>query len=289
MNLWQSQQWQQLQSSLGHRVFRAEGILVLEKKLPGNLCYFEIQRASPTPNTWNKIKAEAKKRKAIFCRISPERGSLPPDIKQALPSPEEHFPPASRIIELAPTEDAIRARFSQTGRRHLRAAEKAEHTISLSSDVSRYAELAKITAKRDGFGVHGAAYFQMVLDTFADNGFLLVIKKDGEWLAAGIFLICNGTCTYYYGASGNANRELQPATLLQWEAMKIAKARGCTTFDLFGIAPENQPQHRLAGVSRFKHKFGGEVIEYYPESIIVFRPLAYRLLRIAKRIRSFLR
>ncbi len=289
MNLWQSQQWEQLQSALGHRVFRIDGVVVLEKQLPGGFCSFEVQRASPAPATWQQIRAEAAKRKAVFARIAPAQGARLEIAETTLPSPEEHFPPASRIIDLTPSEDEIIAGFSQTGRRHLRTAQKATLHIQQSDDVAAYARLAKETAARDGFGVHGAGYYRQMLDVFGTDGFLLAIRQDAEWLAAGIYLICEGTCTYYYGASASAAREVQPATLLQWEAMKIAKARGCDRFDLFGIAPPDQPQHRLAGVSRFKQKFGGDVVLYPPERIVVFRPLAYRAYRLAKGLRSLLR
>jgi lipid II:glycine glycyltransferase (peptidoglycan interpeptide bridge formation enzyme) len=44
---------------------------------------------------------------------------------------------------------------------------------------------------------------------------------------------------------------------LQWEAMRRAKARGCTEYDLFGTAPNNDPSHPMHGLYRFKTGFGG--------------------------------
>ncbi len=262
----------------------------MQKRLPFSKSFLEIQRASPSAATWEKISALARQDASIvFCRIAPEYESPLPFLHDSLPSPAEHFPSATRLIDLTQTEAAILAGFSQTGRRHLRLAQKGGLECFVSTDTTRYAELAKITAQRDGFGSHNAAYFTRLLEAFTEDAFLLVVAKDDIWLAAGIFVFCDHVCTYYYGASDNEGREYQAATLLQWEAIMRAKAHDCHAFDLFGIAPEGDAAHRLVGVTRFKQKFGGTVRTYPPEVVIVFRPLWYRSMRLAKRLRSLLR
>ena len=59
-----------------------------------------------------------------------------------------------------------------------------------------------------------------------------------------------------------------PTYLLQWEAMKWAKARGCKEYDLWGVPDEDEAtleanfetRHEgLWGVYRFKRGFGGEL------------------------------
>jgi lipid II:glycine glycyltransferase (peptidoglycan interpeptide bridge formation enzyme) len=59
-----------------------------------------------------------------------------------------------------------------------------------------------------------------------------------------------------------------PTYLLQWEAMRWARARGCDEYDLWGI-PDAEPEKLEAeftrrsdglwGVYRFKRGFGGRV------------------------------
>ncbi|MNV56703.1 FemAB family protein [compost metagenome] len=46
---------------------------------------------------------------------------------------------------------------------------------------------------------------------------------------------------------------------LQWEAMKIAKNKGCIEYDMFGVAPNPDPSHPLHGLYKFKTGFGGEL------------------------------
>jgi lipid II:glycine glycyltransferase (peptidoglycan interpeptide bridge formation enzyme) len=48
--------------------------------------------------------------------------------------------------------------------------------------------------------------------------------------------------------------------MVQWEAIREAKLRGCHTFDFLGISPPEDINHHLAGVSSFKEKFGGKII-----------------------------
>jgi lipid II:glycine glycyltransferase (peptidoglycan interpeptide bridge formation enzyme) len=91
---------------------------------------------------------------------------------------------------------------------------------------------------------------------------------------------------YFYGASDDAYRNLMPAYLLQWEAMRYAKARGATLYDLWGIPDvdeaslENDFMNRsdgLWGVYRFKRGFNGQIVRSLPAYVKVYQPLLYRL------------
>jgi lipid II:glycine glycyltransferase (peptidoglycan interpeptide bridge formation enzyme) len=46
---------------------------------------------------------------------------------------------------------------------------------------------------------------------------------------------------------------------LQWRAMQLAKEKGCTEYDFFGVSPQADPSHPLYGLYRFKTGFGGEI------------------------------
>ena len=89
---------------------------------------------------------------------------------------------------------------------------------------------------------------------------------------------------YYYGASDRAHRALMAPYALQWAAIKLCKEQGCTAYDLFGIAPPDQPHHPWAGISDFKEKFGGTVILYPSEQQIVLRPWKHRIVKMKRKI-----
>jgi len=51
-----------------------------------------------------------------------------------------------------------------------------------------------------------------------------------------------------------------PTYLLQWEALKRAKAAGCCDYDLWGAPDVFDESDSMWGVFRFKEGLGGEVV-----------------------------
>jgi lipid II:glycine glycyltransferase (peptidoglycan interpeptide bridge formation enzyme) len=81
---------------------------------------------------------------------------------------------------------------------------------------------------------------------------------------------------------------------VQWEAMRWARARGCTTYDLWGVPDEDEESLEsqfagrsdgLWGVYRFKRGFGGAPWRSVGAWDRVYRPLRYRLYGLALRLR----
>ena len=77
-----------------------------------------------------------------------------------------------------------------------------------------------------------------------------------------------------------------PTYLLQWEAMKWAKAGGCEDYDLWGVPDEEEKaleadfesrRDGLWGVYRFKRGFGGQVRRAAQAMDRVYRPLLYQI------------
>jgi peptidoglycan pentaglycine glycine transferase (the first glycine) len=69
-----------------------------------------------------------------------------------------------------------------------------------------------------------------------------------------------GRAYYLYGMSRDLHRELMPNYLLQWEAMKWARAQGCHVYDLWGAPDEFNEADSMWGVFRFKEGLGGYVL-----------------------------
>jgi lipid II:glycine glycyltransferase (peptidoglycan interpeptide bridge formation enzyme) len=95
---------------------------------------------------------------------------------------------------------------------------------------------------------------------------------------AGLILFGFGaTAWYMYGASSERQRNLMPNHLLQWEAMRLARARGCATYDLWGAPDVLEESDALWGVWRFKEGFGAHFAPHIGAwDFPVSRPL-YRL------------
>jgi lipid II:glycine glycyltransferase (peptidoglycan interpeptide bridge formation enzyme) len=139
---------------------------------------------------------------------------------------------------------------------------------------------------RDGFGVHSFEYYKRAYELLQPKqmGEILVAEYEGRPLAA-LFVARNGKRAYYlYGASTDEERNRMPAYLLQWEAMKWARARGCEEYDLWGVPDEDEAtleanfetwHDGLWGVYRFKRGFGGEIRRAVQAMDRVYNPLLY--------------
>jgi lipid II:glycine glycyltransferase (peptidoglycan interpeptide bridge formation enzyme) len=63
------------------------------------------------------------------------------------------------------------------------------------------------------------------------------------------------TCVYYIATSDIVNHKFSPNYLCQWEAIKQAKADGCEIYNFWWVSPDDNPNHPIAGVTKFKRKF----------------------------------
>ena len=102
-----------------------------------------------------------------------------------------------------------------------------------------------------------------------------VPQNRGEAVAYGLIIGSGAEADYYEAASTLLNRKLPGAYALLWQAMRDLKSAGYERFNLWGIAPAGQPNHRYAGVTTFKTGFGGEVVEYVPAHDLVISHMGY--------------
>ena len=94
------------------------------------------------------------------------------------------------------------------------------------------------------------------------------------------------SAAYLYGASSDEERQRMPAYAAQWAGLRWAKARGCTSYDLWGI-PDATEEELEAGftdrqdglwpVYRFKRGFGGEIKRTVGAADRVYNKLLHRL------------
>jgi lipid II:glycine glycyltransferase (peptidoglycan interpeptide bridge formation enzyme) len=153
--------------------------------------------------------------------------------------------------------------------------------------------LYRETARRDRIAIHGSEYYRGLFEEAAKQKDavlrLYLARHEGEAIAAVITLFRGEAGTYLYGASAGHKRNLMAPYALQWQAIRDAKAAGCRVYDLFGIAPDDNPRHPMAGLYRFKTGFGGVII-HRPGSVdYPLRPLLYGLFRSAEGLRGGLR
>jgi lipid II:glycine glycyltransferase (peptidoglycan interpeptide bridge formation enzyme) len=183
-------------------------------------------------------------------------------------------------IDLTSDEQTIRRRQKPKWRYNTGLAARKGVTIRPAEsleEVQRWYELMEITRKRDRFAGHPFAYYRRAWELLgaAYQAQLLLAEYDGKLLAGAFITLIGKQGIYLYGASGNERRHLMPNHLLQWEAMRWAKAQGATLYDLWGIADSDDPAHPEAGLTCFKRGWGGQVITYIGAFDYVYAPTPY--------------
>jgi len=289
-HLLQTWAWGQLKQEFGWHVVRIAvgmgdipvlGAQVLYRRL-GPLVFGYIPRGpvmrdgagKALPDLWSSVHRHARKMGAVFLKVEPEcfeeelaRG------EQLLgegfvPSLVTIQPRCTVVVDLTPDPDTILARMKSKWRYNIRLSIRrgVEVTTVGRDELPTFYRLMQITAERDGFGIHKEQYYHRAWELFAPQGraCLLMAYYQGEPLAGLMVFACGQQAWYMYGASSNAHRSLMPNHQLQWRAMCWAKSKGCTSYDLWGIADSDpdSPTAALQGVERFKRGFGGRVVRY---------------------------
>ena len=237
---------------------------------------------------WKEVDSICKKNHAIFLKVEPDVWAEEFHLRFSTfkPSPHNIQPPRTIIVSIKEDEEQILARMKPKCRYNIRLAEKKGVTVREWDDIHAFHEMMAVTGGRDNFGVHTKEYYQRAYELFHPKGTceLLVAEFEGKPLAS-LMVFANGKRAWYvFGASNDQERNRMPTYLLQWEAMRWAKARGCEEYDLWGVPDENEEtleaqfesrREGLWGVYRFKRGFGGEVKRAAQAVDRVYSPLLY--------------
>ncbi len=316
-HLLQTWAWGELKSRFGWQAVRlgltedgrlVAGAQVLLRALPGswNIAYVpkgplvDWEDAVQVEHLLAGLQQLCRSRRCIFLKVEPpledETGAGETLRHHGFrPFAPTVQPPRTILVDLVPEEQAILAAMKQKTRYNIRLAARRGVTVREGGvdDLAIFHRLMQLTGRRDGFGIHGADYYWTAYELFApQRAALLVAEVEGEPVAGLMVFAQRTTAHYLFGASSEAHRDRMPTYLLQWEAMRWARRRGCRFYDLWGIpdadeetleaqfAAQRAAAGGLWGVYRFKRGFGGRVSRSIGAFDYVYsRPLyrAYRL------------
>lgn len=314
-NIHQTRAWAELKKqtqALDSRIFILENdqkkligsALVLFQKLPFNTCWMycpagpllDYSDTGQIQLMFQKISEVAHQKKAVFLRFDPplEKNSLshPFATLHSRPSHDKHYQPESTlVIDLHQSLDDILAHMKPKGRYNIRIGEKHGVKIRESDgnqkDIQSFYDLFCQTTDRNNFYRHPVTYYQKMLKIFGSKqAKLFVAEYEERVVAALIATYFKDTVTYYFGASANQDRKVMAPYVLHWNLIQQSKKDGYHYYDFFGIAPPNQASHRLIGVTEFKLKLGGKILNFVSSQEIVYRPFWYFLILVVKWLRK---
>lgn len=260
----------------------------LRPEVEGQLSVNSKQLSVVSDQFWREVDLICKQNRAVFLKVEPDTWINEFDLQLSTFKLSNHNiqPPRTIVISLKENEEQILARMKPKCRYNIRLAGKKGVTIRTWDDLPAFHEMMTVTGGRTNFGVHTLEYYQRAYELFHPKGTceLLVAEYEDTSLAA-LMVFANAKRAWYvYGASNDEERNRMPTYLLQWEAIRWAKARGCEEYDLWGVPDENEDvlesnfetrHDGLWGVYRFKRGFGGQLKRAAQALDRVYNPLLY--------------
>lgn len=328
-NFLQSEEWGKVAELVGHKSilkdFGQGDLALLIRKDARRGRYLEIPGGPlidwddkmRVEEIFSEIKKVAKDEKCSFIRFRPQLYSTPENLKKlpsgARPAPFHLHAQNTVILNLEKTEDELLSNMRRQTRYEVRRSGRLELKVESGNTKELFEEFHQVqveTAKRQNFIPPSLDELEAYREIFKDNAKIYKvittkpISGDGKKLLEkpedgcipensiicyGLFIDYGAEVEYFEAASTLYGHQLPGAYAMLWQAMKDYKKKGLKRFNLWGIAPPNQPNHRYAGVTTFKTGFGGEQVEFIHAQDIIINPLKYQKTKLIENIRKKVR
>ena len=298
----QSSWWAIFRSAAGYRYFAVTvkdqdtivgGALVARWSYAPRSCFYYMQDGPVLPcdessanEVYNAIlrsveeHRHAEEQTVSHLRIEPRWHRLPSFVRgfRTLGWNDPYTEPRNTLcIDLRADEAQIMAQMKPKGRYNIRVAQK--HGVAVIEDTSEqgiadFVRIQRRTAVRQGIETKPPSYFRNLLSS-AHNVSLFFSEYRGRRLATALVVYFGRRATYFFGGSLALHRRVMAPYLLHFEIMRRAKALGYEWYDLWGVAPEDEPDHPWQNISAFKRKFGGIEVELVPTLDYIYDSAAY--------------
>lgn len=300
--LFQSKIWKEFQEYLGKETFETALFWGVLQRAPLLGLYGEVSRGPDQASLSaealkSTIVTLARQQKLSLLRIEPQHHSLLTALEKTglriRKAPLDAQPKEFLMLSLVKSEEEIFAEMKSKTRYNIRLAEKKGvivRPIANQDEEMQFLELLSATAKRKNVSFHKKEYYQQFIKFFSqERGVTSVAIKDGKVLAGSTLVFFENTAYYIHGGSSNEGRNVMAPHLLQWEQIRLAKAKNCTQYDFGGVSIQKSVVGKdWGGVTRFKKGFAP-----HTESIllpgtydIIFSPLRYYGYQVLIRIKK---
>lgn len=317
-NFLQSPEWQKMNELVRNKVFiehfsdEAWCLMIVKDAKRGR--YLEIpggplldwEDDALVRRMFALIKKVAVREKCVFVRIRPQVLNSKQNLLSDLGlkrSPMHLHAEHTVILDLTKSEDEILAGMRRQTRYEVRRSEKLGIKVEKMNNKKIFEEFQSVqaeTALRQNFVPPDLKTLLAEREAFGDQAWIYRAEatkktledgknpeaKVGDPIAYGLILISGREADYFEAASTDLNHRLPGAYALQWQVIKDLKKMGVERYNLWGVAPSGQKQHRYAGVTTFKTGFGGEMVEFVPAQDLVIKPIRYGFDWIVEMIRK---
>jgi len=261
----QSFAWGEFQAALGEKVFRWPGCQVFTVTARRGKFLFAPHISKIGKTLVDSLVKIAKENGCSFIRISPwventaENKNIYADLGFR-DAPTYMHTEDTWLVPITGLESEILANMRKTTRNLINRGlrEKIEITQSDNvSDVKYLYDLQIETVARHHFVPFSLKYLQTEFSVLQSRQMArLFLGRFNNQITSAAIIIFFGKRAFYF-QSGSKETKEPVSYVLQWEVIKEAKRRGCEIYNMWGVAPQDQPRHKFAGITIFKSGFGG--------------------------------
>ncbi len=242
-----------------------------------------------------RLCAIAKQEGCVFIRLRPQlrRGAGQESLlaaQGASPAPMHLHAEHTVMLDLTKSADDLLAAMRRQTRYEVRRAAKLGIKVEWANSEEIFREFHQaqaVTAARQHFVPPDLDTLLAERTAFGDNARIYIAKTaEDEPIAYGLILLDGAEAEYFEAASTDLNRKLPGSYALLWQVIQDLQKQKIQRFNLWGIAPAGQKNHRYAGVTTFKTGFGGEIVEFVPAQDIVIKRGRYLINLLIETIRK---
>lgn len=284
--LLQSPLWGKTQEADGRKIFYAGQCLIIKHALPfGKSWLYSPRPEIKTEEQFTEIAGEiakiARTEKAIFWKMEGIQNNFQIfNFQFSKGQPLQYA--ETFIIDLSKTEEDLLKNMKSKTRYNIGLAQKKGMITRLSkdeSDVDIFYRLLTETAERQKIGIHSEEHYRNIIKILGEENAAAIIfaYHNNQPIAANLITFFGDTAVYLHGGADHQYRSIMAPYLLQWEAIREARERGCHYYDFGGCAVTRGKINEWAGITRFKEGFGGELFDFGETYDVAFRRARYWL------------
>jgi len=279
----QSWNWGEFQERMGNKIWRfglynIEGYpisFILAVKIQARRgTYLLVQHAiNVSEELLVRLKKFAKEERCSFIRMAPflarneENKKMFRDLGFREAPMHANAYEATWKLDITPSEEELLKNMRKSTRYLIHQAENNPDLVITKSnqlaDVEIYQKLNLKVARYQKFVPFSSESVKNEFDIFNKDGETLLFfgKHKEEIIASALVIFWSGIGFYHQAALDPKYHKIPIAYLLQWEAIKESKRRGCKVYDFWGYV-DPKSRHPWAGPTLFKMGFGGKAYEY---------------------------
>ncbi len=196
-------------------------------------------------------------------------------------------------LDLNLTEEELLRNMRKTTRYLIKqGGNNTDLLIEKSSDIKDikiFNEIYQSTVERHNFHPFSLNYLEKEFLNFKNNTLIFLAKYKGDYIASAVVIFWSNIGFYHQGASNQKYPKIPASYLMQWEAIKEAKKRGCKKYNFWGIADVKTEKelikHPWKGLSLFKKGFGGYEKAYLKTQDLPLK-FRYKFIRLFEVLRK---